>query len=133
MVISYRVLSTWQPIPGIPINVPVNPDARTPILALLLAVFSGFLFALVPVRQVLRTDPWQIIRSGSTGYHGSLRHGYALRDDAARLQSPSALCTSCSFTLPLRVRGLARSLHSDYGFQPQNAILVQTDLHMAGC
>jgi ABC-type antimicrobial peptide transport system permease subunit len=36
-------------------------------LALLLVVFSGFLFAMVPVRQVLRADPWQIIRSGSTG------------------------------------------------------------------
>jgi hypothetical protein len=35
--------------------------------ALLLALFSGFLFAMVPVRQVLRADPWQIIRSGSTG------------------------------------------------------------------
>jgi predicted permease len=30
------------------------------------------------------------------------------------------------------VRGLARSLESDYGFQPQGAILVKTDLHMAG-
>jgi ABC-type antimicrobial peptide transport system permease subunit len=35
-------------------------------LALLLVVFSGFLFAMVPVRQVLRADPWQIIRSGWT-------------------------------------------------------------------
>ena len=32
------------------LNVPVNPDAKTYILAVLLAVFSGFLFALVPVR-----------------------------------------------------------------------------------
>jgi ABC-type antimicrobial peptide transport system permease subunit len=46
-----RVLSTWRPIPNIPINVPVNPDARTYILALLLAIFSGLLFGLVPIRQ----------------------------------------------------------------------------------
>ena len=30
------------------------------------------------------------------------------------------------------MRGLARSLHSDYGFQPQGAMLVNTDLHMGG-
>ena len=78
------VLSTWRPIPGIPINVPVNPDPRTYITALLLAVFSGFLFALVPVRQVLRADPWQIIHSGSSGV-GSLRR-FTLRDVLLALQ-----------------------------------------------
>jgi ABC-type antimicrobial peptide transport system permease subunit len=30
------------------------------------------------------------------------------------------------------VRGLERSLHSNYGFQPQGAMLVHADLHMAG-
>ncbi|HKR27121.1 MAG TPA: ABC transporter permease, partial [Acidobacteriaceae bacterium] len=60
-----RWLSAWQPVPDIPINVPVNPDLRTYALALVLAVASGFLFGLVPVRQVLRSDPWQIIRAGA--------------------------------------------------------------------
>ena len=59
-----RMLSTWRPIPNIPINVPVNPDVKTYALAFLLAIFSGLFFGLVPVRQVLRSDPWQIIRSG---------------------------------------------------------------------
>src|SRR6202034_3992801 len=61
-----RVLSTWRPISGIPINVPVNPDAKTYAFAVLLAFSSGFLFSLVPVRQVLRADPWQVIRLGSS-------------------------------------------------------------------
>jgi predicted permease len=30
------------------------------------------------------------------------------------------------------VRGLVRSLHSNFGFEPQNAMLVDTDLSMAG-
>jgi predicted permease len=30
------------------------------------------------------------------------------------------------------VRGLVRSLHAHYGFEPQNAMLVSADLHMAG-
>jgi len=123
-----RVLSTWRPIPDIPINVPVNPDAKTYALALLLALFSGFFFALVPVRQVLRTDPWQIIRSGSTGI-GSLRR-FTLRDVLLALQI--AICAVLVTSSLVAVRGLARSLHSHYGFEPEGAMLVHTDLNMAG-
>jgi len=123
-----RVLSTWRPIPDIPINVPVNPDAKTYILALFLALFSGFLFGLVPVRQVLKTDPWQTIRSGSS-VAGSQRR-ITLRDVLLALQI--SICAVLVTASLVAVRGLARSLHSDYGFQPQGAMLVHTDLHMAG-
>jgi predicted permease len=123
-----RVLSTWRPIPGIPINVPVNPDANTYALALGLALFSGFLFALVPVRQVLRADPWQIIRSGSTGI-GSLRR-FTLRDVLLAMQI--GICAVLVTASLVAVRGLARSLHSDFGFQPQDAMLVHTDIQMGG-
>jgi predicted permease len=123
-----RVLSTWRPIPGMPINVPVNPDARTYALALLLALFSGFLFALVPARQVLRADPWQTIRSGSIG-SGSLGR-FTIRDVLLALQI--AICAVLVTSSLVAVRGLARSLHSDYGFEPQGAMLLHTDLHMAG-
>jgi predicted permease len=123
-----RVLSTWQPIPGIPINVPVNPDVKTFAVALLLALFSGLLFGLVPVRQVLRADPWQTIRSGSSAVV-SLRH-FTLRDALLGLQI--AICAVLVTASLVAVRGLARSLHSNYGFQPQGAIVVKTELHMAG-
>jgi predicted permease len=123
-----RVLSTWRPIPNVPINVPVNPDIKTYALALLLALVSGFLFALVPVRQVLRTDPWEIIRSGSTGL-GNLRQ-FTLRDVLLALQI--AICAVLVTSSLVAVRGLARSLHSNYGFEPEAAMLVETDLHMAG-
>ncbi len=123
-----RVLSTWRPIPGIPINVPVNPDAKTYILALLLALLSGFFFALVPVRQVLRSDPWKVIRAGSTGIGGTRR--FTLRDILLAVQI--ALCAVLVTSSLVAVRGLARSLHSQYGFQPEGVMLAQTDLHMAG-
>jgi len=123
-----RVLSTWRPIPDIPINVPVNPDAKTYVLALLLALFSGVLFALVPVRQVLRTDPWQVIRSGSTGM-GSLRR-FTMRDVLLVLQI--AICAVLITASLVAVRGLERSLHSDFGFRPDGVVLVHTDLHMGG-
>jgi len=122
-----RVLSTWHPVPGIPINVPVNPDVRTYALALFLAVFSGILFALVPVRQVMRADPWQIIRSGSA--MGSLRR-FTLRDVLLVLQI--AICAVLVTSSLVAVRGLARSLHSDYGFVPQGVMLAKADLQMGG-
>jgi len=123
-----RVLSTWRPIPNIPINIPVNPDATTYALAVLLAVLSGLFFGLVPVRQVLRSDPWQIIRSGVTSAAGSRR--LTLRDVLLGLQI--AICAVLVTASLVAVRGLARSLQSNYGIQPKDVMLVKTDLQMAG-
>jgi predicted permease len=123
-----RMLSVWRPIPNIPINVPVNPDATTYLLALLLAVFSGLLFGLIPVRQVLRADPWQVIRSG-TADGGRVRR-FTLRDVLLGLQI--AICAVLVTSSLVAVRGLARSLQGHYGIQPNDAIILHTDLHMAG-
>jgi len=127
-VVILRVLSTWRPIPNVPINIPVNPDVNTYALAVLLAVFSGLLFGLVPVRQILRSDPWQIIRSGSTGVGGARR--LTLRDVLLGLQI--AICAVLVTASLVAVRGLARALQSNYGVQPDNVMLVKTDLKMAG-
>ena len=66
-VVTLHLLSAWQPIQDMPINVPVNPDVRTYAVAILLALASGLLFGIVPVRQVMRADPWQVIRTGMSG------------------------------------------------------------------
>ncbi len=123
-----RALSTWRPIPNIPINIPVDPDVKVYALALLLAVLSGLFFGLVPVRQILRSDPWQVIRSGSTSA-GSARR-LTLRDVLLGLQI--AICSVLVTASLVAVRGLARSLQNNYGIQPKNVMLVQTDLKMAG-
>jgi predicted permease len=127
-VVILRALSTWRPIPNIPINIPVNPDVNTYALAFLLAVFSGLFFGLVPIRQILRSDPWQIIRSGSTSVGGARR--LTLRDVLLGLQI--AICAVLVTASLVAVRGLARSLQSNYGIQPKNVMLVKTDLKMAG-
>ncbi len=127
-VILLRILSTWQPIPDIPINVPVNPDMRTYAVALLLALFSGLLFGLVPVRQVLRADPWQMIRTGMSGTPGMRR--VTLRD--ILLVTQIAICAVLVTSSFVAVRGLVRSLHSSFGFQPQGVTLASTDLLMSG-
>ena len=127
-VLILHLLSAWQPIPDVPINVPVSPDVRTYTVALLLALASGLLFGLMPVRQVMRTDPWQVIRTGMSGQAGSKR--FTLRD--ILLVTQIAICAVLVTSSLVAVRGMERSLHSNFGFQPQNAMLVETELHTAG-
>ena len=126
-IVILRFLSAWQPIPDIPINIPVNPDLRTYAVALSLALLCGFLFGMVPVRQVLRADPWQIIRTGMST--DSLRR-FSMRD--VLLVSQIAICAVLVTSSLVAVRGLLRSLHSDFGFNPQNVMLAETDMHMSG-
>jgi len=127
-VVILRMLSSWRPIPDIPINVPVNPDARTYALAIALALLSGLFFGMVPVRQVLRSDPWQTIRSGSAS--GGRLNRFTLRDALLGLQI--AICAVLVTASLVAVRGLAHSLESNYGIQPKDVMLVKTDLQMAG-
>ena len=127
-VVILHVLSAWQPIPDIPINVPVNPDAWTYAVALVLALGSGLLFGIMPVRQVMRADPWQVIRTGAAGVGGLRR--FTLRD--VLLAAQIAICAVLVTSSLVAVRGLVRSLHSSFGFQPQSVTLLNCDLHMAG-
>jgi predicted permease len=123
-----RWLTAWQPVPDVPINVPVNPDAWTYVVAFALALLSGLLFGIVPVRQVMKSDPWQIIRSGGMNLGGMRR--FTLRD--LLLVAQIAICGVLVTSSLVAVRGLARSLHSNFGFDPKGAMLVETDLQMGG-
>lgn len=126
-VMLLSALSAWQPISRFPINVPVHPDANVYVAALLLTVASGFLFGSVPVRQVLRTDPYEIVKSGSI-----VKIGRRITVRDALLVVQVAICGVLVTSSFVAVRGLVRSLHSDFGFEPQNALLVDTVLDMAG-
>ena len=127
-VVLLRGLTAWQPISTFPINLPVHPDALTYTVALLLAVGSGLLFGLVPVRQVLNADPWQVVKTGSTA--ATSGRWFSNRDVLLVVQI--ALCAVLVTSSLVAVRGLVRSLHSTFGFQPENAFVVSTDLNMAG-
>jgi hypothetical protein len=43
-----------------------------------------------------------------------------------------AICAVLVTSSIVAVQGLVRSLHSDFGFKPQNAMLMETSLDMAG-
>ena len=122
-------LGAWQPLARFPMHVPVDPDASVYVVALALAVVSGLLFGIVPVRQVLRTDPYQVVKSGSRSSAGAGRR-ITVRDLLLVVQV--AICAVLVMSSLVAVRGLARSLDSPFGFEPRNAMLVQAYLHMAG-
>ncbi len=120
-------LSVWQPFSRWPIHLAVNPDANVYGVALLLTLASGLLFGSVPVRQVLRTDPYEIVKAGSTARVG---RRITVRD--LLLVGQIAICAVLVTSSMVAVRGLVRSLHSNFGFEPRNVMLVDTDLNMAG-
>jgi predicted permease len=126
-----RQLSVWHPVPQYPMHVHVQPDAKVYLVAMLLALASGFLFGAVPVRQILRSNPYEVVKAGSAGViagHTGRRIG--LRDVLLAVQI--AICAVLVTSSFVALRGLDRSIHSRFGFDPRNSMLVNTDLSMAG-
>jgi len=126
-VFALRGLSTWQPFARWPIYLTVTPDANVYGVAVLLTLSSGFLFGAVPVRQVLHTDPYEIVKSGSLG-----KVGRRLSVRELALVVEIAICAVLVTSSFVAVRGLIRSLHSNFGFEPRDAMLADTDLTMGG-
>jgi len=127
-VVLLRALSAWQPLPDFPIHVPVNPDTRTYAVAAGLALISGLLCGLAPIRQIFRAAPWEAVKSRIANGAGNRR--FVMRDILLVIQI--AICAILMTASLVAVRGLAHSLHSDFGFDPHHAVLVTTDLNMAG-
>jgi predicted permease len=123
-----RGLAHWQPFHEFPIRVAVNPDASVYLVALALSVGSGLVWGLVPLRQIWSTSFTQAMKSGST--EPAVFHRYSIRD--LLLGAQIALCTLLVTASFVALRGMQRSLHAPLGFDPQNAIVAQTDLHMGG-
>jgi len=120
-------LNRWQPFPMAPVRLPVTPDARVCVVALFLSLLSGIVFGLVPVRQVLRAHPYEVIKAGSTGSH---RRRVTLRDILLVVQI--AICAVLVTSSLVAVRGLVRALRGRFGFEQRNAAIVNVDLTAAG-
>ena len=126
-VVLLRAISSWQPLPTAPMHVPVNPDVKVYAVALALAVASGLLFGIVPVRQVLRTDPYQIVKAGL-----NVTPGRRIMTRDFLLVGQVAICAVLVTSSMVALRGLQRSMHATLGFDPRGALLIDADLNMAG-
>ena len=123
-----KTLTRWQPFPEFPVRVTVTPDLKVYLVALLLSVGSGILWGLIPVRQIWATDSAQVMKSGWAGTLVFRR--FTFRDLLLAVQI--TLCTLLVTSSFVALRGMQHSLHAPLGFQPQNVLLAETDLHMGG-
>lgn len=122
-----RWLSEWQPFGNFPMHAPVTPDGSVYAIALLLSLISGFLFGAVPVNQVLRTSPYEVVKAGSL-----VRVGRRITARDLLLAAQIAICAVLVTSSIVAVRGLEHAMHSNFGFEPQKSVLIGADLHMAG-
>lgn len=118
-------LSAWRPVPGFPVSLPVSPDTTVYVVAVLLALVSGVLFGMVPVRQVLRSNPYEVIKASASGISRRLN----FRDVLLAVQI--SICAVLVTASLVAVRGLMRSLHESFGIQIKNVMLVRANLTMA--
>jgi predicted permease len=116
----------WQPFGNFPIHTPVDPDTTVYLLAFALSLISGLLFGAVPIRQVLRTNSYQVIKAGSDTPDRRI----TARDIMLAVQI--AICAVLVTSSLVAVRGLAHAMHSNFGFDLRNSMLVSADLRMAG-
>ncbi len=123
-----RGLSNWHPFPNIPIDVPVDPDAITYAAALSLSVLSGVLFGVAAARQAVRANNYELVKAGTSS--ALVWRRLTLRD--VLLAAQIALCAVLVTASIVAVRGLERSLHSNFGFTPQGAMTAEMDLNMGG-
>jgi predicted permease len=126
-ILLLRALSVWHPMPTAPLQIPIHADWHVYTVAVLLSLASGFLFGAVPVTQVLRTDAYQVIKSGPAA---TAWRRLTVRD--LLLVAQIAICAVLVTASLVAVRGLMRSLHSNFGFEAQSAMLVVTSLSMGG-
>jgi predicted permease len=121
-------LSSWQPTTSFPVRLAVGPEPSLIVAGFLISVVSGALFGVVPLRQIFATDPNDAIRSGSS--HLTAGRRWALRDLLLALQI--ALCCVTVSAAFVSLRGLAKTLTLQLGFEPDHAVLARFDLGLAG-
>jgi len=104
----------------------VNVDARVYFVALILTLISALFFGIVPARQAWQSSPLQAMKSGPVDSMPLRR--FASRD--LLLGAQIAICTLLVTASLIAVRGMVRMLHAPLGFQPQGAMLAETDFRL---
>jgi predicted permease len=101
----------------------VSLDARVCLAALIFTVFSALLFGMIPARKVSQSSPLPAMKSGPVD--ATPRRRFTLRD--LLLGGQIAICMLLVTASLVAVRGMVRMLHTPLGFQPQGAMLAETD------
>ncbi len=123
-----HALSRYSPPSDLPIQFLVDPDRRVYVAAALLAAFTGLLFALIPARQIWRTDPNKTMRAA--GNTNSTADRSFVR--SALLVVQIALCCLLVTGAVTAFRGLQHTFNMPLGFQPQGVTFASVDVLLAG-
>lgn len=99
----------------------VSADTGVYVAALTLSLVSGFLFGMIPARQVWQSSPLQAIKSGPQDPRP--RRWLSLRD--LLLGTQIAICTLLVTASFVAVRGMVRILNAPLGFQPHGAMIAE--------
>jgi predicted permease len=121
-------LGAWRPATSLPIQFAVRPQPSLIVAAGLFSFVAAVLFGMMPLRQILKANPNDAIKSGVGPSSAGRR--WALRD--VLLAAQIALCCITVTAAFVALRGLGKSLNMQLGFQPVNAVRVQFDLAQAG-
>jgi predicted permease len=126
-ILLLRRLAQWQPFPSSTLHIPATPDVKVYVVALGLAIASSLLFGMVPARQVLHANPYEIVKVGASARLG---RRVTVRDLLLVVQI--AICAVLVTSSLVAVRGLERSMHGYYGFEPRGVMLGVVDMSAAG-
>ena len=120
-------LAGWHPPTPFPFRFLVLPQPSLIVVTLVTSIFAAVLFGLMPLRQIFAADPNDAIKTG--GVHASTRRGWALRDFL--LTAQIALCCVTVTAAFVSLRGLAKAMNMDVGFNPVGAVRTEFDLAWA--
>ena len=120
-------VSVWRPPSDLPLQLLVEADWTVYLASALFALATGLLFALLPARQIWRTDPNVTMRaSGST-----LSSDRSLLRSALLLVQIALCCLLVTASL-VAFRGLQRTVHMPLGFEPRGVTLAIVDVKLGG-
>jgi predicted permease len=123
-----RGLSNWQPTSDFPIQVVVGPDKLVYLFAFAISLAAGILFGSVPLRQIWKTEPNHAIKSGASTM--TVGRKWAFRDLLLGFQI--AICCLLVTASLVALRGLGRTLHANFGFDPKGVTIASVDMQLAG-
>lgn len=120
-------LAGWHPPTKFPMRFFVLPQPSLIVMAFLISVLAGIAFGLMPLRQIFKSDPNDVIKGG--GSQSAAGRRWALRD--VLLATQIALCCVTVTAAFVSLRGLHRSLTMELGFNPNNVVRTEFDLSQA--
>jgi predicted permease len=122
-------LSEWRPVTEYPFHFHIQPSPTMIVMGVLVSLFAGVLFGIMPLRQIFKADPNDAIKSGGPQQSSAGRR-WALRDILLAVQI--ALCCVTVTAAFVSLRGLGKALTMNVGFNPKHAVLTKFELSQAG-